>query len=914
VTGNDLLPFIVAGITTGAIYGLAGSGLVITYKTSGIFNFAHGAIAAAAAYLFYWLTATVGMNWVVAFIISVPLLSVGLGLLLELGTRSLAKKPIAMQIVGTVGIVLLVEAISTIKFGPDSLTLQQYLPGGNGTFRVFGVNITWAQLTVIVVALILTLGLYVFLRLTKTGLAMRAVVDNSDLVGLHGTSPVKVRRTAWIIGSVLASASGVLLAPLVGIQAIVLTYLVIAAIGAAAVGGFSSIPLTYFGGIIIGVISSLSEKFVLHVPSLAGLPQSVPFIVLLAAMLVIPKRRLVIRNTPERSVSVRQQAPPRLAFGLAGIAAVVLVVVPTFAGTNLSYYMQGLTLGIMLLSLGLLVRTAGQVSLCQSVFGAIGAVTFSQLMLNAKLPWLAALFLGCLILVPIAALVALFAMRLSGLFLALATLSFAIIVERFAYPLSFMFGSSGAGRLVPRPSFAASDKKYYYVVLVFFALTMFVMFLVNRGRLGRMLKGLSDSPTVLRTMGLSINMTKLIVFCLSAFFAGLSGILYGGTVSYATFADSNYSSFESLLLLAIVVVVPLGMPWFALFAIPIAIIPGYIHGANVSNWLTVLFGVSAIVVALQGGQAPLPKPISALYRRLSKSQPPVQADVSISDRERDRPTTPRELVPGLEVRQLTVKFGGLIAVDNLTFEAPIGRVTGLIGPNGAGKTTTFNACSGVVRPSTGRVLLHGDDVSGASPPSRARKGLGRTFQITELCENLTVRENVAMGREAGIAGSGMLSQMIASRAAKRAVSGAADEAIELCGIQHLAEVQAGALTTGERRLVEVARCLAGDFDVLLLDEPSAGLDRSESARLSQVLRIVMDKRRCGILLVEHDMAFVMGLCDYIYVLDFGRLLFDGRPEAIAASPAVQAAYLGSSAEQVVETATANAGATPTGVR
>ena len=910
---NDILPFIVAGITTGAIYGLAGSGLVITYKTSGIFNFAHGAIAAASAYLFYWLTATDGMNWVVAFIICVPVFSVFLGLLLELGTRSLARKPIAMQIVGTVGIVLLVESLSTIKFGPDVLTLQQYLPGGNGTFRLLGVNITWAQLTVIIVALVLTLGLYVFLRLTKTGLAMRAVVDNSELVGLHGTSPVKIRRTAWIIGSVLASASGVLLAPLVGIQAIVLTYLVIAAIGAAAVGGFSSIPLTYVGGIVIGVISSLSEKFVLNVQSLAGLPQSVPFIVLLVAMLVIPKRRLVIRNTPERSVSVHQQAPPRVTLGLAAVVGVVLLAVPTFAGNNLSFYMQGLTLGIMLLSLGLLVRTAGQVSLCQSVFGAIGAVTFSQLMLNLKLPWLVALVLGCLILVPIAAVVAMFAMRLSGLFLALATLSFAIIVERFAYPLSFMFGSTGSGRLIPRPSFASSDKKYYYVVLVFFALTMAVMFLVNRGRLGRMLKGLSDSPTVLSTMGLSINVTKLIVFCLSACVAALSGILYGGTVTYATYADSNYSSFESLLLLAIVVVVPLGLPWFALFAIPIAIIPAYIHGSNVSNWLTVLFGVSAIVVALQGGQPPLPKPIAALYRRFSKTRPAVQTDVPLADLRVDIPARTEELAAGLEARKLTVQFGGLVAVDDLSFEAPIGRVTGLIGPNGAGKTTTFNACSGMVRPSAGKVLLHGDDVSGDSPPARARRGLGRTFQITELCENLTVRENVAMGREAGIAGSGMLSQMIATRSARWAVARAAEEAIELCGIQHLAEVQAGALTTGERRLVEVARCLAGDFDVLLLDEPSAGLDRHESERLSQVLRVVIRERRCGILLVEHDMAFVMGLCDYIFVLDFGRLLFEGSPGAVASSPVVQAAYLGSSADDVVEAASEAASATPTGV-
>jgi ABC-type branched-subunit amino acid transport system ATPase component/branched-subunit amino acid ABC-type transport system permease component len=901
---SDLLPFIVAGVTTGAIYGLAGSGLVITYKTSGIFNFAHGAIAAAAAYLFYWLTVTHGMSWELAFIISVPLFSAALGVVLELGTRGLARKPIAMQIVGTIGIVLIVEALSTIKFGPDALSLPQYIPRGNGTFRLLGVNITWAQLTVIVVALALTFGLYVFLQLTKAGLAMRAVVDNPELVGLHGTSPVRVRRFAWIVGSLLSSASGVLLAPLVGIQAISLTYLVIAAIGAAAVGGFSSIPLTYVGGVLIGIVSSLSEKFVLNVHSLGGLPQSVPFIVLLLAMLVIPRRRLAVSGSLGRAVSTHKPAPQQVTLATSAVVAVVLVLVPTFAGVNLTYYMQGLTLGIMLMSLGLLVRTAGQVSLCQSVFGAIGAVTFSHLIVAEKVPWGVAIFLGCLILVPIAVVVSLIAMRLSGLFLALATLSFAILVERFAYPLSFMFGSSGSGRLIPRPGFADSDKRYYYLVLAFFVLAGIAMYLIDRGRLGRMLKGLSESPTVLSTLGLSINVTKVIVFCVSAFLAGLSGILYGGSVSFATYGDPTYASFESLLLLAIVVVVPFGLPWFAVFAIPIAIIPGYIHGPNVSNWLTVLFGVSGIIVALRGGQSPVPKWITELYSKISPAALRELTETSVAELAHDATRNSGPLSPGLEVYDLSVRFGGLVAVDGLTFEAPIGRITGLIGPNGAGKTTTFNACSGVVKPSSGQVHIHGDDVTSRTPPARGRIGLGRTFQVTELCQSLTVRENVAMGREAGIAGANPLSQTFANRSAREEVTSAAAAAIKLCGIQHLADLRAAVLSTGERRLVEVARCLAGRFDVLLLDEPSAGLDRQESARLAEVLNLVMAERRCAILLVEHDMEFVMELCDFIYVLDFGRLLFEGAPAAVAASPVVQAAYLGSSSDSLVDAARA----------
>lgn len=245
------------------------------------------------------------------------------------------------------------------------------------------------------------------------------------------------------------------------------------------------------------------------------------------------------------------------------------------------------------------------------------------------------------------------------------------------------------------------------------------------------------------------------------------------------------------------------------------------------------------------------------------------------------------------VEDLRVQFGGLVAVDGVSLDAPIGRITGLIGPNGAGKTTTFNACCGQVRPSAGSVLLHGRDVTGDPPQVLARMGLRRTFQVTELCDSLSVRENVALGREASLAGASPITQVAGSRSSRRAVNLAAAEALDLCGISRLAEVQAGLLSTGQRRLVEVARCLAGDFDMLLLDEPSAGLDHDETDNLCQVLETVIRQRQCGILLVEHDMALVMRTCDHIYVLDFGRPLFDGTPDEVVSSPVVQSAYLGS---------------------
>jgi ABC-type branched-subunit amino acid transport system ATPase component len=238
-------------------------------------------------------------------------------------------------------------------------------------------------------------------------------------------------------------------------------------------------------------------------------------------------------------------------------------------------------------------------------------------------------------------------------------------------------------------------------------------------------------------------------------------------------------------------------------------------------------------------------------------------------------------IAGLTVDRLTVRFGGLVAVDNVTFQAPMGRITGLIGPNGAGKTTTFNSCSGLNRPSAGRILLHGEDVSSLAPAARARLGLGRSFQVMQLCESLTVFDNVALGRESSQAGARPMSQLVASPADQRVRSVAATEALELCGIADLADRQAGALSTGQRRLVELARCLAGPFDLLLLDEPSSGLDRDETAQFGDVLQ-----------LVEHDVSLVMRVCAYLYVLDFGVLIFEGDPAAVSASPIVRAAYLG----------------------
>lgn len=249
----------------------------------------------------------------------------------------------------------------------------------------------------------------------------------------------------------------------------------------------------------------------------------------------------------------------------------------------------------------------------------------------------------------------------------------------------------------------------------------------------------------------------------------------------------------------------------------------------------------------------------------------------------------------LRVEDLTVRFGGVTAVNSVSLHVPAGRITGLIGPNGAGKTTTFGACTGLVAASAGRVHLGGVDVTGWPPHRRAQLGMGRTFQRMQLFDSVDVRANVELGREALLSGSSPLRHLRSGRRVDRDVADAADDAMQLCGITHLAGASVADLSTGQRRLVELARVIAGGFRLLLLDEPSSGLDISETESFGEVLLALTQERGLGILLVEHDMSLVMRVCHYLYVIDFGVPIFQGTPEQTQASPVVRKAYLGEDA-------------------
>jgi ABC-type branched-subunit amino acid transport system ATPase component len=258
----------------------------------------------------------------------------------------------------------------------------------------------------------------------------------------------------------------------------------------------------------------------------------------------------------------------------------------------------------------------------------------------------------------------------------------------------------------------------------------------------------------------------------------------------------------------------------------------------------------------------------------------------------------------LDVRNVTVRFGGITAVSDASVYAKGGEITGLIGPNGAGKTTFFNACSGRNRPESGSVVLGGARLDGHGVAHRARLGLGRTFQRMELFNNLTVAENVRTGPTAYFAAhrtlfgipNPLLGQMYATRKEAREINERSERAMIRCGIEGLADRTPDQLSTGQRRLVELARAVATPFTFLLLDEPSSGLDVAETKEFARVLTDHVAETGYGILLVEHDMALVADVCTRIYVLDFGKIIYEGTTTEALDSDTVKVAYLGEVAE------------------
>ncbi|HVX23721.1 MAG TPA: branched-chain amino acid ABC transporter permease/ATP-binding protein [Acidimicrobiales bacterium] len=907
-----LLPFIAAGLAAGSIYGLAGVGLVLTYRTSGVFNFGFGAIGTVAAYLFYTLHVTHGVAWPVAAAVSVVVVGGVLGVALAQLSPRLARATLGLQIAATVGVLLIVEAATTLVYGTDQRIVPPFLP--QHPIHLFGATIAVAQVIIFAVGLVAVALLYLGFQYTRRGREVRAVVDNPELLSLSGTSPAGTRRLAWVVGCLFAALAGVLLVPNLGLSPTAITLLVVQAFGAAAVGRLSSLPFTYVGGLVIGVAAAVLTKYFNQQTLLSGLAASMPFVVLFVVLLVTPRGKGHTRDTVIRAIRPRWSMPGRAQLGLAVPFAILLCFVPQLVGSNLTNFTSALTFLVLFLSLGLLVRLSGQVSLCHATFAAVGACAFAHFTTDYGVPWLLALLCAGLLVVPLGALLALPAIRLSGLYLALATFGFGLLVQAMFYTNKIMFGPLVNGLSVPRPSLSwlavSSDTGYYYVVLAIVAVVSVAVVALGRSRLGRLLGAMADSPTGLSALGNSIVLTRTLVFCVSTFLAAIAGALYGSLLT--SVSGTEFDPLQSLTYLALIVIVVGGAPWYAVFAcIGIAIIPAYVTVATINQYLNLVFGVFALLAGTVGVMEP-----PGWFRRWAEraaarrtvaelagagaagpgAGPGAGAAAPAAARPvaaGEPPWARRTTVTGpLVVRNVTKAFGGLVAVRDVSLEAPPGRITALIGPNGAGKTTLLNVCSGLAQPTAGTVWLGGTDVTTATVDRRARMGLGRTFQQMELFETMSVAENVGLGSEARAAGASAFRQVVAGGPATDATRRATQEALALCELTDLSTKPVSDLSTGQRRLVELARVIAGGFGMLLLDEPSSGLDLAETARFGHTLRQVVDGGDVGIVLVEHDMSLVMGFCDYVYVLDFGSRIFEGTTAEVQASEVVRAAYLG----------------------
>jgi ABC-type branched-subunit amino acid transport system ATPase component/ABC-type branched-subunit amino acid transport system permease subunit len=543
------------------------------------------------------------------------------------------------------------------------------------------------------------------------------------------------------------------------------------------------------------------------------------------------------------------------------------------------------------IGLNLLVGTAGQISLGHGAFMLIGGYTTAILTVRFEMPWFAGVLAAALVTGLVGWLLGLPALRLHGHFLALATLSFGSAIPQLALKWEDVTG----GAFGLKPPMFDSDAVGYWVILTVLAVGTWLAYNIVESRPGRALLALRETEVAAQAMGVNLAMSKTGIFALSAAYAGVAGALATHLSGYIS--PSSFNLLVSFQLLASIVVGGLGS------------IPGAIVGAALVTWLpfaasrtqglaSVVEGAAIILIVLF-----LPRGLNSLsryWRRFIPAAPAAAIAPSL-----DWSTSPRlspahaELdgaragQPLLEVRELSAEFGGVHALQDATFTVAGGAIHGLIGPNGAGKTTALNCISRLIDPSRGSIGLLGRELLKTSPSAVADLGISRTFQNLELCRGLPALDNVMLGLYHVVrapAAAFALRLPVARRAEQRARRRAL-ELLQLLDCAEIAATRVNALSFGMQKRVELARALACEGQLLILDEPAAGLDNAERDTLANLIRRVRDSG-VTILLVEHDMRLVMSLCDRVTVLDFGRVIADGSPEEVQRNPAVVTAYLG----------------------
>ncbi len=888
---NEIIRFALLGLGVGALYAFASQGLIVIYRGTGVLNFSLGATAIAGVYMQWELQYEQGWPFLAAALVGIAL-SALLGVLTHwVIMRPLRRASTLIRVIATLGVLVTIQAGVVIRYGSNARQVDSWLPTDRVTLWS-DVSITADRLILLAISSVSAALLWLLFRSSQFGLQTEAVSESERSASAVGISVNRVAVLNWALGSAIAAAAGILVIPIITLQPTAMTSLVLAALAAALVGDFRSFPVATATGLALGIGQTLVGRYA----DQPGLGPSLPFLLIIVFLVFrgrsLPQRDHFLEELPK--IGNGRMSWDWMVFG----SGVIVFLMLTKQAKWIDALTVSLCVAIILLSIVVLTGYAGQLSLAQYSIAGFGAYVAGRLVAVFEIPFLLGMAAGVLAAVPLGIVFGLPAVRTRGINLAIVTLGLGTTIELMLFRNREYTGGV-QGTQVGNPTIFGYDigsithpERYGIFVLIMALITVVIVANVRRGRSGRRLIAVRTNERAAAALGIDVMVAKLFAFSFASAIAALGGILLAFRLSSISY--QSFSSFTSITYVGIALVGGVGYLLGAFVGSTMAT-AGFTQEVlestwdGVGRWIQLISGIAILLIVLQNKDGVVSEWAEGykVLKRAKKWGRPYfirLGDVADTDTEHHANVPPRHLVAD----ELTVQYGAVTAVDRVSFQLAPGRVTGLIGPNGAGKTSLIDALSGFTSAS-GRVLLDDHDLSSASPTKRARAGVARSFQSLELFEDSTVFENISVAADPQDFRSYLrdLVWPVNPPFPPEVV-----RAIREFQLDHDLHRDVRDLSYGKRRLLAIARAVAMHPSVLLLDEPAAGLSSRESAELGRVVRRLADEWGMAILVVEHDMNFVMEVCDDVIVLDFGRLIASGSPDEIRTNPAVVAAYLG----------------------